>query len=262
MDYEFLAVRREGPVEYLTLNRPRVRTAFNSRLVRELAGWAAGVRDDRAVRVVVLGGAGPVFCAGGDLSWLGGTADGPVEDNRRDARDVAAMLDAFDRLPMPLVGRIHGAAIGGGAGLTAACDIAVAEEATVFSFPEVRHGIVPSVITPYVLAKIGRSAARELFLTGARFGAGRAREIGLVHAVVPAATLDGAVQGYVAELLAGAPEAVRSAKAMIARVWPLDAADAAGITADALATCRVSAEAQEGMRAFLEKRKPRWLEPA
>lgn len=260
MTYDLLSVRRDGPVEHVTLNRPEVRNAFNDRLVRELARWTAAVKADRSVRVAVIGGAGPVFCAGGDLAWMASTIDYTAEDNRKDAHEVTAMLDAIDTLPVPLVGRIHGAAIGGGAGLTAVCDIAVADEGTVFSFPEVKHGIVPSVITPYVLAKIGRSAARELFLTGARFGAARAKEIGLVHAVVPSGDLDGTVHRYVQELLGGGPSALASAKAMIARVWSLPADEAASFTADTLATCRVSDEGQDGMRAFLEKRRPRWRE--
>jgi methylglutaconyl-CoA hydratase len=258
MTYEHLTVRREGTVEYVTLNRPDVRNAFNARLVGELAAWAAAVREDRAVRVAVIGGSGPVFCAGGDLAWVAGTLDYSAADNLEDARAVAAMLDAIDTLPMPLVGRIHGAAIGGGAGLTAVCDIAVADEPAIFSFPEVKHGLLPSVITPYVLAKIGRSAARELFLTGARFSAARAREIGLVHAVVPPAQLDAAVREYVQELLRGAPAALAGAKAMIARVWAMPSAEAAPVTAAAFAACRVSDEAQEGIRAFLGKRKPQW----
>ncbi len=258
MSTDLLSIRRKGPVERVILNRPDRRNAFDDKLVRELAEWAEAVRTDHGVRVAVLSGAGPVFCAGGDLAWMAGSISYTPDDNLADARAVTAMLDALDTLPMPLVGRVHGAAIGGGAGLTAVCDIAVAAEGTTFSFPEVKHGIIPSVITPYVLAKIGRSAARELFLTGARFDAARAKAIGLVHAVVPAAELDAAVEGYVQELLAGGPSALSSAKAMIARVWPLEPADAAALTAEALATCRISDEAQEGLRAFLEKRKPRW----
>jgi methylglutaconyl-CoA hydratase len=258
MDFEHLTVRRDGPAEYVSLNRPDVRNAFNGRLVGELAAWAAAVRKDRAVRVAVIGGNGPVFCAGGDLAWVASTIGYSAADNLEDARAVTAMLDAIDTLPMPLVGRIHGAAIGGGAGLTAVCDIAVADEQAVFSFPEVKHGLLPSVITPYVLAKIGRSAARELFLTGARFSAARAKEIGLVHAVVPPARLDETVDAYVQELLRGGPAALAGAKAMIAGVWAMPAGEAAPLTAAAFAACRVGDEAQEGIRAFLDKRKPRW----
>jgi methylglutaconyl-CoA hydratase len=171
---------------------------------------------------------------------------------------MSQMFAALDVLPVPLVGRIHGAALGGGAGLAAVCDIVVAEDQTLFGFTEVKLGILPAVISPFALAKIGRSAARELFLTGARFPAARAREIGLVHQVVPASELDAAVGQYVQELLAAGPEAIAAAKALIPQVWglPLDAA--MPVTAAAIAARRVSTEGQEGLKAFLEKRAARW----
>jgi len=165
------------------------------------------------------------------------------------------MFLALDRLPVPLIGRVHGAAMGGGTGLAAVCDVVVAASDAVFGFTEVKLGLVPAVIAPFVLAKIGRSAARELFLTGARFGAARAKEIGLAHAVVPAADLDATVQAYLAEILAAGPEAVRTAKALIAAAWTLPPDEAAGLAAEILATRRTSAEGQEGIRAFLEKRR-------
>jgi methylglutaconyl-CoA hydratase len=168
------------------------------------------------------------------------------------------MFAAIDALPQPVVGRVHGAALGGGAGLAAVCDIVVAEESAVFGFTEVKLGIIPAVISPFSLAKIGRSAARELFLTGARFSAARARELGLVHAVVPATQLDAAVDEYVREFLTAAPEAVAAAKALIREVWGRPLEEARPLTAQAIATRRVSVEGQEGLRAFLEKRKPSW----
>jgi methylglutaconyl-CoA hydratase len=168
------------------------------------------------------------------------------------------MFGALDELPVPLIGRIHGAALGGGAGLAAVCDIVVAEEQAAFAFTEVKLGILPAVISPFAVAKIGRSAARELFLTGARFTAVRAKEIGLVHAVVPAHELDNAVATYASELLAAGPEAIAAAKALIAQVAGRNPADVRSITAAAIAGRRVSKEGQEGLRAFLEKRKPSW----
>jgi methylglutaconyl-CoA hydratase len=157
-----------------------------------------------------------------------------------------------------VIGRIQGAALGGGAGLAAVCDIVVAAADAVFGFTEVKLGIIPAVISPFVLEKIGRSAARELFLTGARFPAARAKEIGLVHAVVEASDLDATVDAYVAELLTAAPAAVAAAKALIPHVSGLTGGEATNVTARAIATRRVSAEGQEGLRAFLEKRKPAW----
>ena len=261
MFYQFLAVDRRGPVERLTLNRPDVRNAFNEHLIAELASWAAAARDAaarREIRVVVIAGAGKMFCAGADVAWMSKAATYTEEENVRDAEATARMFAAIDALPLPVIGRIQGAALGGGAGLAAVCDIVVAADDAVFGFTETKLGILPAMISPFALAKIGRSAARELFLTGARFSAARAREIGLVHKVVPTGELDAAVNGYVQELLTGGPEAIAAAKALVPQVWgrPLEAATT--VTAAAIAARRVSKEGQEGLRAFLEKRAARW----
>lgn len=253
-----LLSRRDGPVEYLWLNRPDVRNAFDEQVIAALTDWAESAARARTARVVVLGGVGTAFCAGADVAWMARMVDYSADDNERDARAMAAMFAALNALPMPLLGRVHGAALGGGVGLAAVCDIVIAEEGAQFGFTETKLGILPAVIAPYALAKIGRSAARELFLTGMRFSAARAREIGLVHAVVPPAELDAAVARYVNELLTSGPEAIATAKDLIARVWNLDHAAAAEFTAHTIAERRVSAEGQEGMRAFLEKRKPAW----
>ena len=258
MKYDFLTTRREGPVEYLTLNRPDVRNAFNEFLGFELTHWAEAITSDEDVRVVVMDGAGKVFCAGADLGWMAKMAAYTHEENVRDATAMAHLFFTLDRLPVPLIGRIHGAALGGGAGLAAVCDIVVADDQAVFGFTEVKLGILPSVISPYVLAKIGASAARELFLTGMRFDAARAREIGLVHAVVPLADLDARVAHYVQEVLSAAPEAVATAKELLKKIWGRPAQDVLGITADTIAVRRASAEGQEGLKAFLEKRKASW----
>lgn len=258
MPYELIAVARHGSVERVTLNRPDVRNAFNEQVIAELTTWARAVAATRDVRVVVLDGAGKVFCAGADLTWMSKTVTYTREQNERDAMAMSAMFSAIDALPVPVVGRIHGAALGGGAGLAAVCDIVVADEQAVFGFTEVKLGIIPAVISPFALAKIGRSAARELFLTGARFSAQRAREIGLVHTVVPAAELDAAVQRQVDEVLSGGPEAIAAAKALIPQVWDSNAGETAAITSRAIAERRVSAEGQEGMTAFLEKRRAAW----
>jgi methylglutaconyl-CoA hydratase len=258
MTYRFLEVRREGPVEYLTLNRPDVRNALNDEVIAELTAWAASVRTLGDVRVIVLAGAGKLFCAGADVVWMAKTIDYTQEENLRDAVVLSQMFAALDTLPLPLIGRIHGAALGGGAGLAAVCDVVVAEDQAVFGFTETKLGIIPAAISPFVLAKIGRSAARELFLTGARFSAARAREIGLVHTVVPAAGLDDAVAGFIKEFVTAGPEAIAAAKALIPRVAGRPIEEAGPITAEAIATRRVSKEGQEGLRAFLEKRAPSW----
>jgi enoyl-CoA hydratase/carnithine racemase len=175
-----------------------------------------------------------------------------------DASALARMFFAMDTLPIPLIGRVQGAAPGGGAGLAAVCAIVVAEAQAVFGFTEVKLGIVPAVISPFVLAKIGRSAARELFLSGIRFSAERAREIGLAHRVVPSSVLDEHVDSYVREVASAGPEAVAAAKSLIREVWGRTPEHAAMATAQAIAARRVSREGQEGLRAFLEKRKPTW----
>jgi methylglutaconyl-CoA hydratase len=258
MGYEFLDVRRDGPVEYVTLNRPEVRNAFNEHVIGELTRWAAEVARDDDVRVAVLAGAGKAFCAGADLTWMSRMMSYTHDENVQDASAMARMYSSLDQLPIALLGRVHGAALGGGAGLVAVCDIVVAEEHVAFGFTEVKLGIVPAVISPYVLTKLGMSPARELFLTGMRFDAARAKEIGLVHAVVPERDLDVAVGRYVNELLSAAPGAIATAKELMRRVWGRPVPDTIGMTTETIATLRVSPEGQEGMKAFLEKRKPSW----
>lgn len=253
-----LLIQQDGPVTRVTLNRPEVRNAFNEDLIAELTAWAESISVKGPARVAVLSGAGPVFCAGADLTWMSKMVAYTHAENVRDARAMARMFEALDRLPIPLVGRIHGAALGGGAGLAAVCDIAVAAQDTSFAFTEVKLGILPAVISPFVLAKIGRSAARELFLTGARFTAARARGIGLVHAVAEDGEMDRLVAKYVNDLLTSAPEAIAAAKQLIAEVSTRSPTSATEYTIDAIAERRVSPEGQEGMNAFLAKRPPSW----
>jgi methylglutaconyl-CoA hydratase len=255
-----IEVTQDGPVVTVMLNRPDVRNAFNETLIDELTAWAESVRDGSKARVAILRGAGRVFCAGADLGWMSKMVAYTAEENVRDARAAAGMFAALDRLPVPLVGRIHGAALGGGAGLAAVCDIAVAAEDTVFGFTEAKLGILPAVISPFTVAKIGQSAARELFLTASRFTAQRAREIGLVHAVAPATELDARVDAFVRELLTSAPGAITGAKALIRAVAGRDPSTVSELTAEAIARHRVSPEGQDGMRAFLEKRPAPWTQ--
>lgn len=258
MSYQFLTVERRGAVEYVTLNRPDVRNAFNEHVIADLTAWAGAVHLDPGVRVVVLGGAGKVFSAGADAAWMAKMADYSRADNVRDARAGAEMFLAINTLPAIVIGRIQGAALGGGSGLAAVCDIVVAGADAIFGFTETKLGILPAMISPYVLQKIGASAARELFLTGMRFDAQKAKAIGLVHSIVAAADLDAAVDSYVRESLGASPTAVARAKALIPSVLGRPPADVIDITADAIATQRVSAEGQEGLQAFLGKRQPSW----
>ena len=254
-----LQVESAGSVVRVTLNRPDVRNAFNEELIAQLTQWAESVKADGPARVAVLAGAGKVFSAGADLTWMSKMVHYSHEENVRDARAMARMFEALDMLPIPLIGRIHGAALGGGVGLAAVCDIVVAAEDAMFAFTEVKLGILPAVISPYVLAKIGRSAARELFLTGARFSAARAHEIGLVHAVGAEQELDRIIAKYVNDFQTSGPEAIAAAKRLIAAVSGATKTAAAEYTIDAIAERRVSPEGQDGMAAFLGKRPPSWI---
>jgi methylglutaconyl-CoA hydratase len=209
----------------------------------------------------VLTGEEEFFCAGADIGYMRDTAEFSYEENLEDARRLAAMFGAIDECPKPVVARIKGAAIGGGVGLVAAADVAVAEEGTVFAFSEVRLGISPATIAPFVVRKIGHSQTRALFLTGERFDANRAREIGLVHEVAAEGDLDATVQEKVAQLLAGGPEALATTKALLRELRDAASGEATEITARRIAELRTGEEGQEGLGAFLEKREPAWREP-
>jgi methylglutaconyl-CoA hydratase len=253
-----ILTEREGPVLRITLNRPDVRNAFDEELIAALTAAAAEAAEDKALRAVVLAGSGKTFCAGADIAWMSKAIAYTQRENLSEAEDVARMLERLDTLAVPLIGRIHGAALGGGVGLAAVCDIVIAAEDAVFALSEVKLGILPAVVAPYVLRKIGVSAARELFLTGVRFSAARAKEIGLAHEVVPAAELDRAVGRRLSEILTAGPGAVGIAKALIREIAGANPRDVIGLTTNTIAMQRVSDEGQEGLRAFLEKRKPRW----
>ncbi len=248
----------DGPVARVFLARPEVRNAFDGETVRELTAAMAAVGAREDVRVVVLGGRGTVFSAGADLEWMRTVAGFTREQNLEDARALSTLFDVIDRCPRPVVARVQGAALGGGAGLVAVSDIAVAAEDAQFGFTEVRLGIAPAVISPWVVRRIGLSAARELFLTGERFPAAKAKSIGLVHHVVPAGELDGAVDARVGELLQAAPGAIAAVKALLRAVDGRPLEEVRQPTAEVIAERRASAEGQQGLRAFLEKRRPDW----
>lgn len=242
-----LQVERDGPILRVTLARPDRRNAFDADLIRELA---EAFVDVGRVRAVVLAGEGASFSAGADVDWMRSSVDLSTEENVADANALRRMLEAIDGCPAPVVARVQGHALGGGAGLVAASDIAIAARDAVFAFSEVKLGIIPAVISPFALTKIGAGAARRYFLTGERFDAETALRIGLVHEV--ADDLDGAVERVVGELLTAGPQAVRWAKRLV-RERP-DGPE----TARWIAERRASDEGQEGLRAFLDKRKPRW----
>lgn len=247
-------------VAWLTLTRPEVHNAFNDTLIAELTSALNGVATDERVRALVLGGRGRSFSAGADLGWMQRMAGYSKADNQRDARALADLMATLNRLPKPTVARVHGAAIGGGVGLVACCDIAVAAQTATFCLSEVKLGLTPAVISPYVVAAMGERAARRYFLTAETFSADEARALGLVHLVVADEAMDDAVGKVLKALRSGGPRAQAEAKDLIFAVSgrPVDEAVIED-TAERIARQRVGAEGQEGVSAFLQKRPPEWL---
>ncbi|HVE38729.1 MAG TPA: enoyl-CoA hydratase-related protein [Planctomycetota bacterium] len=243
-------------VASIRLHRPEVRNALNEVLIAELT--QAFTTLPESVRVVILAGEGTAFCSGADAAWMKKSATFSREENERDAAALAALLKAVDECPRPVLARVQGAVLGGGVGLVAACDVAVADAGAQFGFPEVRLGLIPAVISTFVLPRIGARAARRYFLTGERFGAPRAQALGLVHEVTTPDQLDSTIDGIVRDLLQAGPRALSAAKKLIRDVAALPREQALRETIRAIAEIRVSPEAQEGLGAFLEKRKPRW----
>jgi methylglutaconyl-CoA hydratase len=260
---EVLRVDREDAVARVTLNRPEVRNAFNADLIASLRSTfeALATEPPATLRAVVLAGEGKSFCAGADIEWQRASIGLSVEDNEADAGRLQRMLVAVDECPVPVIAAVHGAALGGGMALCCVADITVATEDATFGFTEVKLGLMPAVISPFVLPRIGEGTARALFMTGERFGAKRALRIGLVSEVVsdrPA--LDQRVGALLGEILSAGPEATRNAKAVIRDQRGLSQCDALTLTVERAARQRVSAEGQEGLGAFLDKRPPGWRE--
>jgi methylglutaconyl-CoA hydratase len=244
-----LRIERDGPQLHVTLARPERRNAFDAALIAELTEAFADVADARAV---ILAGDGPSFCAGADVDWQRSAIDLSYDENVADAMRLYRMLESIDGCPAPVVARVQGYALGGGSGLVACCDVAIAGEDAVFGFSEVKLGIIPAVISPFVVPRIGAGAARRYFLTGERFDAGEALRIRLVHEVT--AGLDDAVDRVVGELLTSGPQAAREAKRLV-RERPTGKD-----TAHIAARLRTGPEGQDGLRAFLERRKPNWTD--
>ncbi|MBV8172695.1 MAG: enoyl-CoA hydratase/isomerase family protein [Candidatus Eremiobacteraeota bacterium] len=253
-----VAIVRDGDVARVTLNKPDKRNAFDPEMIATVRTAFEGFVRDAALRAVVIAGAGPMFCGGAEVNYMQASLSMTPDQNLEDSMKLAGMLHAVNGCPVPVVARVHGAALGGGAGILAACDRVVAADDTVFGFTEVKLGLVPAVISPFVVAKIGESHARALFTTGERFDAARAQRIGLVHDVVAAAQLDAAVEAVVGEILSGGPSATRLAKEIALNVPRLTPDQVGPWTARRLANQRTSEEGQEGLRAFLEKRQPAW----
>lgn len=259
MAYSTLLIDSADGVLTVTLNRTDVHNAFNDELIAEAIDLFSNI-DASATRAIVLRGSGGSFCAGADLNWMSRMVSYTRDENIRDSSRLAKMFALMSECPVPIVGRVHGAAIGGGVGLVAVCDVVVAQRETKFGLSEVKLGILPAVISPYVIAKIGQSHARALFLTGERFQGERALQIGLVHRLVDTdEELDGAIKEIVTQLRTSGPEAVRECKKLIAHVASHELADAIPYTIEAIATRRISEEGQAGMNAFLKKELAPWI---
>ena len=259
MNHGAVRLMREGVVARVALNRPEIRNAFNDEMLADLRAAFAELRDDDAVRVVVLTGEGKCFCAGADLNWMKRVVDYTYEQNYEDSLNLAMMLREIYECPKPVIGRINGPAIGGGTGVVAVCDIAIAAEDAVFAFTETKLGITPAAISPYLLKRMGERNLREYFLTGQRFSAQKAMEMGLVNAVAPAERLEAEVQARIDMILTGGPHALAVSKELIRAIGERSLDENGPYTAEVISRLRMSEEGQDGMNAFLDKRKPRWI---
>ena len=256
--FETILIEKRGKTVWISLDRPRVHNAFNAVMIRELTAAFGAAGADPAARIVVLTGRGESFCAGADLNWMREIIRYSFEQNIQESLAIADLLQLIYTLPKPTIARVNGTAIGGGNGLFAACDIAMASDRSRFGLSEVKIGLVPAAISPYVIRRIGESPARELFLTGERFDARRALELGLVNRLAAPEELDAQTEGLVDLLLSSGPEAIAKSKELLQKVTTMTPEQARSYTAEVIARLRVSAEGQEGMAAFLEKRQPRW----
>jgi methylglutaconyl-CoA hydratase len=258
--FETISCTFKDKIATVTLNRPEIHNAFNEVMIAELTGVFKKISTDESIRVVVLTGNGKSFSAGADLNWMKKMINYSYEQNLDDSLKLSDLFYLMYSLPKPIIARVNGAAIGGGAGLVAVCDIAIASEDAKFSLSEVKLGLVPACISPYVIRKVGEGRCREFFLTGERLTAQRALQAGLVNQVVPASELDKAVKEKASQLISSGPKALAMCKELLQKVPGMDFDTAKTYTADMIARMRIGDEGQEGMSAFLNKRKPKWTE--
>ncbi len=259
MEYTTLKFEKDGRVGRVTFNRPEIHNAFNSTVITEMSHLFNELAYDNDLRVVLLTGEGKSFCAGADLNWMREVIDQSFEQNLEESNKLADLFYQIYTFKRPVIGRINGAAIGGGTGFVAVCDIAVAASSAKFSFSEVKIGVVPACIGPYVIRKMGEGKARELFITGERMKAKRAHKVGLINKVVDDDKLDEEVNELIDAILTSGPDAVAMAKKLVSEVPAMSPDQFKPYTAEMIARLRVSDEGQEGMDAFLNKRKPRWV---
>jgi len=260
MNYDTLTIDTAGAIATVTLNRPDVRNAFNEQSIAELTAAFTGLGQVDGVRAIVLAANGTAYCAGADLNWMKKMAGYSADENRADAMQLANMLRAIHACPKPVIAKVHGDCYAGGMGLVAACDIAVAAEDAHFCLSEVKLGLIPATISPYVIRSMGENAARRYFLTAERFNAREALRIGFVHEVATVSSLDGQVDAIAAALAANSPNAVKEAKKLVRDIAGQPVTDALVTeTAHRIAAIRASGEGRDGVASFLEKRKPAWL---
>ena len=259
MSYKTLKFDKSENIASILFSRPEIHNAFDETVIAEMSEVIDKLAEDSNCRVVIISGEGKSFCAGADLNWMRAVLEKGYEENLKEANELAELFHKIYCLPIPVIGKINGAAIGGGVGFVALCDIAYASDRAKFSFSEVKIGVVPACISPYVIKKIGEGKARELFITGERMNAQRALEVGLVNKVVEHDKLTEAVNALAKSILSCGPEAVAVAKKMVGEVSSMSPEQFKPHTAEIIARLRMSDEAQEGMDAFLNKRKPSWI---
>lgn len=259
MEFTTIKYYKENQVGNITFNRPEIHNAFNSTVIDEMLSLFDEIVNDNDLRLVILTGEGKSFCAGADLNWMRSIVGQSFEENLDESNRLAELFHKIYSFPKPVIGKINGAAIGGGTGFVAVCDISIAAESAKFSFSEVKIGVVPACIGPYVIKKLGEGKTRELFITGERMDAKRAFEVGLVNSYVVDKNLDKAVDSLVNSVLSSGPEAVAMAKKLVSEVPGMIPEQFKPFTAEMIAKLRISEEGQEGMDAFLNKRKPNWI---
>ncbi len=259
MAYSTIQTRHDDEVGTITFNRPEIHNAFNSTVISEMSAAFSEMENDPHNRVVILTGAGKSFCAGADLNWMRSVITQSFDENLAEALALADLFWQIYTFKRPVIARVNGAAIGGGTGFVAVCDIAIAARSALFSFSEVKIGVVPACIGPYVVKKMGEGRARELFITGERMDASRALSVGLVNKVADDTAIDAEIERQVHSLLSSGPEAVAMAKRLVAGVGEMTPEEFRPWTAEMIAKLRISPEGQEGMDAFLNKRTPSWV---
>lgn len=260
MDLTTVSYQKDGMIGRVTFNRPKIHNAFNATVITEMSQVFDEIAADEELRVVLLTGEGKSFCAGADLNWMREVINQSFDENLAESNALADLFYQIYTCKLPVVGQINGAAIGGGTGFVAVCDIAIAARSAKFSFSEVKIGVVPACIGPYVIKKMGEGKARELFITGERMAADRAHEVGLVNAVADDDQLEATVNDLIKTILSSGPHAVAMAKKLVSEVPGMTPEQFKPYTAEMIARLRVSDEGQEGMDAFLNKRKPNWVQ--